>query len=182
MTTPTPDSAPVSILFVCLGNICRSPMAEAVLRSLTAHNTASAHPQIARIDSCGTGAYHTGAAPDPRTMKVLHAHGITDYAHAARRVRVPEDLDEFDYVLGMDGENVADLQDMLARARRKRAREGEAVGQRAKVMLFGEFGGQGGEEVGDPYYGGSDGFEVAYEQVERCAKGLLEHVEAEAAS
>jgi low molecular weight phosphotyrosine protein phosphatase len=138
MSNTTPKKK-VSILFVCLGNICRSPMAEGVFRSLTAFNTASAHPLISRIDSCGTGAYHAGDNPDPRTMSVLKAHGITDYKHAARKVRVPQDFEEFDYVLAMDGMNVQ-----------------------------------------DPYYGGGKGFEVAFEQLERFGRGLLEVIEDEA--
>ncbi|KAM0715083.1 hypothetical protein Q7P37_009548 [Cladosporium fusiforme] len=163
------DAQPVSILFVCLGNICRSPMAEGVFRSL-----ASSHPLISRIDSCGTGAYHAGDNPDPRTMAVLRANGIKDYKHKARKVRVPQDFEEFDYVLAMDGMNVADLRGMV-----KRKGLGAEVG--GKVRLFGEFGGRsGGEEVGDPYYGGDDGFEVAFEQVVRFSRGLLEVVEREA--
>lgn len=159
---PSSDPKPVSILFVCLGNICRSPMAEGVFRSL-----AASHPSIARIDSAGTGAYHAGDNPDPRTMSVLRAHGIKDYKHKARKVRVPADFEEFDYVLGMDGMNVEDLRDM---ARRK------GVGSE-RVRLFGEFGRRGMEEVGDPYYGGGEGFDIAYEQVTRFSKGLLKEIE-----
>jgi low molecular weight phosphotyrosine protein phosphatase len=170
MSDPTPKK--VSILFVCLGNICRSPMAEGVFRSLTAFNTASAHPLISRIDSCGTGAYHAGDNPDPRTMSVLRAHGITDYKHAARKVRVPQDFEEFDYVLAMDGMNVQDLRALVGR---KGAGEGKA-----RLALFGDFGGRKGEEVQDPYYGGGKGFEVAFEQLERFGRGLLEVIEDEA--
>nr|POE56265.1 low molecular weight phosphotyrosine protein phosphatase [Quercus suber] len=161
------DPKPISILFVCLGNICRSPMAEAVFR-----HQAVGHPLIGRIDSCGTGAYHAGDDPDPRTMSTLRQHGIMTYTHAARKVHAPRDFEEFDYVLGMDGSNVADLR----RTARRKGPEGE---EKAKVMLFGEFGGRGKEEIGDPYYGARDGFEIAFEQVQRFSKGLLKHLEEE---
>lgn len=168
------DSNPktVSVLFVCLGNICRSTMAEGVFRSLTHFNTSSPHPLISRIDSCGTGAYHAGDNPDPRTMSVLKSHGITDYKHKARKVRVPQDFEEFDYVLAMDGMN---MQDLKAMVKRKGCDQGKA-----KLALFGDFGGEKGEEVQDPYYDGGKGFEVAFEQLERFGKGLLEVIEEEA--
>lgn len=159
----------VSILFVCLGNICRSPMAEGVFRSL-----AASHPLISRIDSCGTGAYHAGDNPDPRTMAVLKANGITNYKHKARKVRVPQDFEEFDYVLGMDGMNMQDLKSM---AKRKGV---DVQSEQCKLGLFGDYGGQRGEEVQDPYYGGGKGFEVAFEQLNRFTKGLLEVIEKEA--
>lgn len=171
-TTETPKK--VSVLFVCLGNICRSTMAEGVFRSLTQFSTPSAHPLISRIDSCGTGAYHAGDNPDPRTMAVLKSHGITDYKHKARKVRVPQDFEEFDYVLGMDAMNMQDLKSM---ARRKGVSGSE---ENCHLSLFGDFGGKKGEEVEDPYYGGGKGFEIAFEQLERFGKGLLEVIEREA--
>jgi low molecular weight phosphotyrosine protein phosphatase len=171
-TTESPKK--VSVLFVCLGNICRSTMAEGVFRSLTHFNTSSAHPLISRIDSCGTGAYHAGDNPDPRTMAVLKSHGITDYKHKARKVKVPQDFEEFDYVLGMDGMNMQDLKSM---AKRKGVSNGE---EECHLGLFGDFGGKKGEEVEDPYYGGGKGFEIAFEQLERFGKGLLEVIEREA--
>jgi low molecular weight phosphotyrosine protein phosphatase len=91
----------VSVLFVCLGNICRSPMAEGVFRHLTNFGSDEQHPLIKEIDSCGTGAYHAGDNPDSRTLSVLEDNGLTDYKHKARRVRVPEDFERFDYVLAM---------------------------------------------------------------------------------
>ncbi|TKA74165.1 hypothetical protein B0A55_06581 [Friedmanniomyces simplex] len=169
---------PVSILFVCLGNICRSPMAEGAFRHLTHFGTLQQHPLVAHIDSCGTGAYHAGDLSDKRTMSVLRDNGITDYRHKARKVKV-EDFREYDYVLGMDEENVQDLRDLVKRAAKKGVLNGDEVG---RIRLYGEFGGKTkDEEIGDPYYGGRDGFEVAYEQVTRFGKALLEHIEVEAA-
>jgi low molecular weight phosphotyrosine protein phosphatase len=178
-TTPaTNGSKPVSVLFVCLGNICRSPMAEGVFRHLTNFGTPQQHPLIQNIDSCGTGAYHAGDSSDSRTISVLEDNGITDYRHKARKVKVPEDFEKYQYIIGMDGMNLVDLKDMVKRAKKKGSLSGEEV---SKVHLFGEFGGKGkNEEIGDPYYGGRDGFEIAYEQVTRCGKGLLRHIEMEA--
>jgi len=179
MSAETPKKK-VSVLFVCLGNICRSTMAEGVFRSLTntlpSSDPSSAHPLISRIDSCGTGAYHAGDNPDPRTLAVLKSKGITDYKHKARKVRVPQDFEEFDYVLGMDGMNLQDLKGM-ARRKGVAGSEGEC-----HLGLFGDFGGrEKSEEVEDPYYGGGKGFEIAFEQLERFGRGLLEIIEGEAA-
>jgi low molecular weight phosphotyrosine protein phosphatase len=174
------DAKPVSVLFVCLGNICRSPMAEGMFRHLTRFNTPEQHPLISRIDSCGTGAYHCGDQPDSRTLAALSTRGgITDYKHKARKIRVPADFEEFDYILAMDEDNRIDIRDMVKRARKKGVL-GEEM--KAQVLLYGEFGGKAkDEEIGDPYYGGKSGFEIAYEQVERFGKGLLRHIEENAA-
>ncbi|PIB03031.1 Low molecular weight phosphotyrosine protein phosphatase [Cercospora beticola] len=170
------DAAPgASVLFVCLGNICRSTMAEGVFRNLTSFGTPSQNPLIREVDSCGTGAYHAGDSPDSRTMRVLRQNGISDYQHAARKVRVPEDFQEFDYLLAMDRDNYDDLRDMVKRAGKRGLLDEEAL---KKVHLYGEFGGKSKkEEIGDPYYGGNEGFTTAYEQVVRCGEGLLKHIE-----
>lgn len=140
-------------------------MAEAVFANRT-----KSHPLISRVDSCGTGAYHVGSDPDPRTQEVIEKHGITDYRHAARKVK-PEDFMEFDYVFGMDNENVYNLERVRERAAKKRMdQEGRGPNEPglAEVRLWGEFGGKkgrkgAGEEVQDPYYGADDGFEVLYD-------------------
>lgn len=184
-SSSAPNSgAPVSVLFVCLGNICRSTMSEGVFQHLTHYNPSSSsssekkHPLIATIDSCGTGGYHIGAAPDSRTLAVLRSHGLTNYKHRARQVRVPQDFQEFDYLIAMDGSNYSDLQALARRAQKQGTLGPEAVD---KVFLYGEFGGRDArEEIDDPYYGGKDGFETAYEQAERCGKGLLRHIEEKA--
>ncbi|KAK1807766.1 hypothetical protein LTR12_017888 [Friedmanniomyces endolithicus] len=132
---------------------------------------------IANVDSYGTGAYHAGDLSDTRTMSVLKNNGMTDYRHQARKVRI-KDFREYDYVLGMDGENVEDLRDLVKRATKKGSLSGEEAG---RVHLCGEFGGKTKkEEIGDPYYGGRDGFKVAYEQVTRFGKALLQHIEMQA--
>ena len=141
-------------------------MAEAVLRSL-----ASPHPRLAHVDSAGTGAYHAGAPPDSRAMSTLEDNGIVDYKHAARKIR-PSDFTEFDYILAMDDDNLYDLE----QARQRVVKNKEETGKKAKIMLFGDFGGRKGEQVGDPYYGGRDGFETAYGQAVRFSKGFIEEV------
>ena len=163
-TTTTPS---ISVLFVCLGNICRSPMAEAVFRSLT-----SSDPRVASIDSAGTGAYHEGDLPDPRTMSTLRDNGITDFDHAARKI-LASDFSAFHYILAMDKDNLHDLQRLKSRVAKSTGTTDPEMG---KVMLFGDFGGKKGEQVGDPYYGARDGFEIAYEQMIRFSKGFIAQV------
>ena len=163
---------PVSVLFICLGNICRSPMAEAVFRYLTA-----SHSHVGHIDSAGTGAYHEGDSPDPRTMSTIEDHGILDYVHAARKVQA-SDLSAFDYILAMDKENLHDLQRLKGRILAKGGSSGPTSEELSmgKIQLFGDFGGKRGEAVGDPYYGTSDGFDIAYEQMVRFSRGFITEV------
>ncbi|QQK48035.1 Protein-tyrosine phosphatase, low molecular weight, mammalian [Penicillium digitatum] len=160
------NARPAKVLFVCLGNICRSPMAEGVFRHI-----AGAHPSIGEIDSAGTAAYHCLEPPDSRTMSTLRRHEITDYEHAARKV-TREDFLTFDYLLAMDKSNLRDLQELEERAV-------------ADVRLFGDFGKGGkvqdhigsGEVVKDPYYGGANGFEEVYQQVVRFSQNFVEFLE-----
>ncbi|CAI7578674.1 unnamed protein product [Penicillium viridicatum] len=193
------NARPAKVLFVCLGNICRSPMAEGVFRSL-----AGAHPSVGEIDSAGTAAYHSLEPPDSRTMSTLRRHKITDYEHAARKV-TREDFLTFDYLLAMDKSNLRDLQDVrdsvIATLKRKtdtkpssrstRSHVDAAIGaygadtKVAEVRLFGDFGKGGklhdrvgsGEVVKDPYYGGANGFEEVYQQAVRFSQNFLEYLE-----
>lgn len=159
-----PERQPISVLFVCLGNICRSTMAEGIFQSLA--NKPPYQGKVKKIDSCGTGAYHVGEGPDDRTMATLEEHGITDYVHRARKFNV-KDLDNFDYVFAMDRNNLSDLQ-------RMHKNKPEA---RAKIMLFGEYSGTGkAEVVQDPWYGPLDGFETTYNQCSRFTKNFLKEV------
>lgn len=153
-------------------------MSEGVFQSLTRPPHAPAHPLVRAIDSCGTGAYHVGDDPDSRTMQTLRKKGVTTYTHAARKFRPSSDFAEFEYILAMDDSNLEDLLDLRAREVKRKGGE-EGVG---RVMLFGDFGGKKrrggrGEEVQDPYYGGREGFEVAYEQAVRFSKAFLESLE-----
>ncbi|CRG91073.1 protein-tyrosine phosphatase [Talaromyces islandicus] len=182
MATPS-SPAPASVLFVCLGNICRSTMAEGVFRSLTALNRTSL---IGDIDSAGTGAYHVHDPPDDRTMSTLRAHGIRNYNHAARKV-TKDDFRTFDYILAMDQYNLRDLlrlRDSVLAAQKKGSGKG-AETEIAEVRLFGDFNSDGtlnkriggGQEIEDPYYGGINGFEIAYEQALKFSKGFLAYLE-----
>lgn len=140
-------------------------MAEGVFQSL-----AKSNPRIGTIDSCGTGAYHTLDPPNERTMAVLERNGITDYDHGARQV-TKEDFNNFDYIFAMDDSNLRNLLSLQKRV------ESRGTKSRAKVMLFGEYGGgRTAEVVVDPYYGPDSGFETAYEQVRRFSINFLRDV------
>lgn len=145
------------ILFVCTGNICRSPTAEGVARSLAERLGLG---QRFAFDSAGTHAYHVGEAPDSRTQRAAKARGYDLSAQRARRV-TDFDFVNFDLLLAMG----ADHLDSLRRAC--------PPGQAHKLRLFLEFGGEGGGDVPDPYYGGADGFEHVLDLVEDAARGLL---------
>ncbi|HXZ60629.1 MAG TPA: low molecular weight protein-tyrosine-phosphatase [Steroidobacteraceae bacterium] len=149
------------ILFVCLGNICRSPTAEAVVRALA---TREAPDLELEVDSAGTAAYHAGEAPDPRTQRAAARRG---YDLSALRARVIEaaDFERFDLILAMDRENL--------RVLRRRA----PAHAHPRVRLLLEFApGMGPGDVPDPYYGGPNGFEEVLDLVEAAARGLLAHL------
>ncbi|OGM41210.1 low molecular weight phosphotyrosine protein phosphatase [Aspergillus bombycis] len=177
-TKTAPSGRQVNVLFVCLGNICRSPMAEGVFR-----NMAASHPLIDEIDSAGTGAYHTHEPPDSRTMSTLRQHGIKNYNHAARKV-TKEDFLTFDYLMAMDKHNLRDLLDVRDSVQASLSKSKKAA-KVAEVRLFGDFGAGGvlhervggGEVVQDPYYGGVNGFEEVYQQVVRFSRGFLDYLE-----
>jgi low molecular weight phosphotyrosine protein phosphatase len=152
-------------------------MSEGVFQSITRPSGKPAHPLISNIDSCGTGAYHTGDSPDSRTMATLKENGITDYRHRARKFRT-QDFADFEYILAMDDDNL----DHLLRLRKREVTKAGSEDGIGKVMLFGDFGGKKrrsgrGEEIMDPYYGANDGFEIAYEQAVKFSKKFLEDLE-----
>lgn len=154
----------VSVLFVCMGNICRSPTAEGVF---TRKVTEAGLISRIRIDSAGTHAYHIGNPPDPRTMQAAQRRGYDLSALRARKVEVA-DFSRFDYVLAMDEDNLAILERM------------KPVASSSRVGLFMEFApGYGIREVPDPYYGGPAGFEQVLDMVEAAAEGLLETIRRE---
>jgi protein-tyrosine phosphatase len=151
----------MKILFVCLGNICRSPTAEIVFRELVAREA----PELSiEVDSAGTAGYHVGDPPDARTRQAALRRG---YDMSGRRARIvqPEDFSRFDLILAMDRQNL----DVLNRRAPAEAR--------ARIRLFLEFApGADNTDVPDPYYGGANGFEEVLDLVEAAARGLLEHV------
>lgn len=150
------------LLFVCLGNICRSPTAEGVMRQLLVEEGLT---EVVAIDSAGTGDWHVGHAPDERSASAASGRGI-ELSGQARQVK-PTDFESFDLILAMDRSNHADLLalapdgDARERVRLLREYDPEAVATRAL-------------EVPDPYYGGADGFEDVLDLVTRACAGLLE--------
>ena len=152
----------ISVLMVCLGNICRSPMAEGVFRHLLEEEGLDGR---IRVDSAGTGGWHVGESPDVRSMRISASHGIT-LSGTARQVQ-PEDFEGFDYIIAMDESNLDNLERFRA-----------GVGGQAALYLLREFDPEGGPgaEVPDPYYGGPMGFENVFRMVERSCRGLLAHI------
>ncbi len=163
-TTPTTSRRPLRVLFVCLGNIVRSPLAEALFRHYVQQRGLT-HKYTA--DSAGTGAWHVGEGPDPRMLRVAARHGIR-YDHRARQFH-PRDFETFDLILVMDHDNWAHLMALAA---------GRPEFHR-KIRFLREFDPQGGPraEVPDPYYGGMEGFERVYEVIDRSVRGLLDALE-----
>lgn len=154
--------APVAILFVCLGNICRSPTAEAVMRQLVARRGLE---RSVKLDSAGTGGWHVGERPDRRAAAAASRRGIT-LAGVARQVR-DGDFDDFDLILAMDASNAKDLRRIAPDAESK-----------AKVRLLREFDPEAviakDLDVPDPYYGGEDGFERVIDLVMAACMGVLD--------
>jgi protein-tyrosine phosphatase len=149
---------PVRILFVCLGNICRSPTAEGALRRLCA---AEAPALDIEVDSAGTADYHVGAAPDPRSRQAAAARGIDLSALRARQVE-RQDFTRFDLILAMDRQNLRALRAM------------RPPGSAARVELFLEFaGGPAGGEVPDPYMGTGADFERVLDIVIPACRRLI---------
>ena len=152
---------PISILFVCLGNICRSPLAEAVFSALAARRGLA---DRFLADSAGTASYHEGDPPDPRSVEVAESRGVR-MAGRARQVS-PGDLERFDYVVAMDRSNARSLE----RLRRERA-----GGDGAQIVLMRDYDPEPGDpDVPDPYYGARAGFERVYEILERSCNCMLD--------
>jgi len=149
------------IFFVCLGNICRSPTAEAVFRKKAAKAGFDCF-----IDSAGTGGWHQGDPPDPRSIEHGEARGYDFSGQSSRKV-TRDDFTRFDYILAMDHDNLSHLKRMTPR---------DYPGH---VSLFLDFHPEMfGQPVPDPYYGGARGFDHVVELIERASDGLLEHLKA----
>jgi protein-tyrosine phosphatase len=160
-TAPGPTE--VSLLFVCLGNICRSPLAEGVAQHLAQERGLGGR---VRVDSAGTGAWHVGESPDPRSIDVARRNGI-HLDSRARQLR-GSDLFEHHYVLAMDHSNLSKLEALRDRN-----------GASARVLLLRDFDPDPGDgQVPDPYYGGPDGFDDVFRMIVRSVEGLLDEIEA----
>jgi len=151
----------IKILFVCMGNICRSPTAEGVFR----HQVSEAgQADKIIIDSAGTHAYHIGSSPDRRAQQAALQRGYDLSSLSGRQVGAG-DFHEFDYILAMDRDNLANLFQVCPPQ------------EQHKLKLFMEFSrGFSEREVPDPYYGGNQGFENVLNMVEDAASGLLEEI------
>ena len=148
----------VRVLFVCMGNICRSPTAECVLRKLLEDRGLTG--RIA-VDSAGTHAYHVGEPPDPRSQAVARERGVELGGQRARQVEI-DDFAAFDHILAMDPDNLAMLEAKCPDAHRD------------KLGLFLDYApGAGRRDVPDPYYGGGRGFEEVLDLVTEAGEGLL---------
>ncbi|MGD8559134.1 MAG: low molecular weight protein-tyrosine-phosphatase [Gammaproteobacteria bacterium] len=151
----------VNVLFVCMGNICRSPTAEGVFTRLV--EEAKLADKIG-IDSAGTHAYHVGEPPDPRAQKSILSRGI-DISHLRARRAVAEDFEKYDYVLAMDHANMEILHELCAPEHSE------------KLKLFLEYSSHPDvKEVPDPYYGGPLGFERVLDLIEDASEGLLKTI------
>lgn len=153
----------MKVLFVCLGNICRSPTAEGVFRrTLEQAGMADA----VQIDSCGVGNWHIGKAPDARAQQAALLRGI-DLSGLRARQLSEQDFHDFDYVLGMDQDNLRAMRDL------------KPANSQAHVGLLLDFAGTPGAEVPDPYYGGDEGFESVLNMIEAASEGLIRHLKRE---
>ncbi|RDE24776.1 low molecular weight phosphotyrosine protein phosphatase [Motiliproteus coralliicola] len=150
-----------SVLFVCLGNICRSPTAHGVFQHLVSQQGLSG---IVEVDSAGTAAFHVGAKPDHRSIKVASERGYDLKRLRARKVQ-SEDFHRYDYILAMDNENLRNLQEIMP------------DNPKARLQLFLEHSEQQRfSEVPDPYYGGARGFDLVLDLIEDASGGLLREI------
>jgi protein-tyrosine phosphatase len=156
----------VRVLFVCLGNICRSPTAEGVMRALLRE---AGLTDTIELESAGTGSWHVGSPPDARASAAARSRGIT-LEGAARQVR-DEDFEDFDLIVAMDRSNVRELRQLASREE-----------ERSKVRLLREFdpASAGAEDldVPDPYYGAPGGFDEVLDLVQAACRGLLDQIRA----
>lgn len=151
----------IKVLFVCMGNICRSPTAEGVFNKLVSDMDMNAR---FFVDSAGTHAYHVGESPDTRAQQTARQRGINLSQIRARKVST-SDFDEFDYILAMDSDNYHILHDACP------------TEHKHKVKLFLEYAPHRAEDdVPDPYYGGQNGFDHVFDLVEEASKGFYHSI------
>ncbi|BDC99916.1 low molecular weight protein-tyrosine-phosphatase [Persicobacter psychrovividus] len=149
------------ILYVCLGNICRSPLAEAIMKKMISE--AGLNDQF-EVDSCGTSDYHIGELPDARTMDNARAQGV-EIKHRGRQL-MPRDFEYFDYLLVMDDQNFANAQRV------------QPAGSKGQLMKLRDFDTEDrGADVPDPYYGGPEGFQLVFDLLMRSNAHFLKYLQ-----
>ncbi|XP_063244893.1 low molecular weight phosphotyrosine protein phosphatase 1-like [Bacillus rossius redtenbacheri] len=147
-----------SALFICLGNICRSPIAEAVFQNILKERDLQ---NDWHVDSAALGSWHVGKSPDRRAMNTIKRHGI-EYRHKARQIQ-KDDFNQFDYIFGKDEENMRELKRLAP------------TGSKAKLILLGSFDPEGDPIIRDPYYDdGDEGFEKCFQQCVRSINAFLD--------
>ena len=151
----------IKLLMVCLGNICRSPTAEGVIKALI---QARGLDHCIEVDSAGTSSWHIGEPPDPRTISAAAKRGV-DLADQRGRQVQSSDFDTFDYILAMDKTNLHTLHDHCP------------VQYQHKLSLLLSHGDNANREVPDPYYSGTDGFELVLDLIETAGSALLDKLE-----
>ncbi len=155
----------IKVLFVCLGNICRSPLAEGIFKDLVRKEGLDS--QIA-VDSAGTSDWHVNDLPDPRTIDIAEKNGIT-LDHLGRQVLAP-DLDTFDYVVAMDKDNFENIKRLFTEPDR----------QKSRLLLMRDFDdNRSGKDVPDPYYGGPDGFQHVFDLLSESLHNFLLNIRKE---
>ena len=139
-----------NVLMVCLGNICRSPLAHGIFEQLSKEFSIT-------VDSAGTASYHIGSSPDPRSIKTAMKHGI-DISNQRARQFTKTDFDAFDHIFVMDRQNLKDVLKLS---------QSEVERNKVKLLLT-------NEEVEDPYYGDDQGFEIVFNKIEKASKEILD--------
>jgi len=152
----------IHVMFVCLGNICRSPLAEGVFKKLVKDR--NLHDEVI-VDSAGTSDWHVGDLPDPRTEEIANEHGIL-LDHRGQQIH-SKDLQTFDYIIAMDNSNYNNI----------RSLKGFGEKGQGNLVLMRDFDELGkGKDVPDPYYGGQDGFKNVYDMLLRSCNNFLDHI------
>ena len=162
----SPMNTPMRVLFVCLGNICRSPLAEGAFKR---HVSNTGHTQSFFVDSAGTSGYHAGELPDTRSIDVAAAHGV-DITQQRSRALTRMDFERFDYIVAMDRSNLKNIRRMAP------------TPSTAKLSLILSEVFPEPRDVPDPYYGGADGFENVWRMVDEATEALLSRLNRESES